>query len=159
MKKLGEFLFYEGPLVSHFISNKKEDYIMKWCDHDNEVNRWMLYKTNHELLHRFFNKQIGARQLILKTPDQFVHFIDIDNNIDWKRVIKVELNNLSEKNLPKPDAYYEKGDFEPYGEKLRMSLNEHFSRPIKSYKAPEATIEIVAEPPPKSYKKKKKGKG
>ena len=152
-RKLGEFLYYEGPLISHFVNLRNEDFIMKWCGKDHQFNRWLLYKTNYGLLHRFFEGEIGDMELVLQNPDGHVFFIDIDNDIHWKNTVKVEIANIPVQYLPTPTAFYGPGDFEPYGENLRTYLHLHFGRLNTLYKLPEPPATLFAEPPPPEYRK------
>ncbi len=153
-RKLGELLYFEGPLLSHFVNLRNEDFIMKWCGKDHEFNHWMLYKTNYELLHQFFRGEIGDLELIQKTPDEHAYFVDIDNEIHWKNIVKVEISDIPADYLPLPPSFYELGDFEPYGENLRTYLDLHFSRLNKLYKIPQYQASLVAEPPSPQYRKK-----
>ncbi|HFA48226.1 MAG TPA: hypothetical protein ENJ95_04320 [Bacteroidetes bacterium] len=157
--KMGDFLFHEGPLLSHLINQHDEDFFIQWCGNDREFNRWLLYKTNYELLFKYFNKQLSDLDLLLKNPDGFAYIIDMDKEAKWKNIWIVSLEDIPPEYLPNGAVNYDPEDFAPYAEKLKAYIQLHFSRPIKSYKAPEATIEIVAEPPPNIYEKKKKGKG
>ena len=159
LKKMGDLLFWEGPLMSHFVNDQKEDFIFKWASKDGLHNRWMVYRSTPALLLDYFEGRINSADLILKNPDGSVYFIDMDNDMNWRKIYLVNIQDIPKKYMPLKDSFYEIETYEPYAEKLRTNIELHFSRPIKSYKAPEATIEIVAEPPPNIYEKKKKGKG
>ncbi len=150
-KKSGDFLYYEGPLLSHFVNLRNEDFIIKWCGTDSQFNRWLLYKTNHELLRQFFTGTIGDLELALATPDKHVYFIDIDNDINWRNIVKVELADIPSEYLPEPTAFYEPGDFEPYAEKLHAYLDLHLARRPIPYKIPESPALLAAEPPQTGY--------
>ena len=151
-KKLGEFLYYEGSLLSHFVNAKNEDFIMKWVGEKTGFHRWLLFKTNYELLHRFFKGEISDRELVIQNPEEHVYFLDIDQDINWENIIKVKIADLSVDYLPLPDSFYQPGDFEPYGENLRIFLDLHFSRLNKLYKIPDAQLAFAAEPPAPKYR-------
>ena len=40
--KVADLIYYDGPLLSHYVSNKGENYLFYWVDVDNEYNRWVV---------------------------------------------------------------------------------------------------------------------
>ena len=36
--KVADLIYYDGPLLSHYVSNKGENYLFYWVDVDNEYN-------------------------------------------------------------------------------------------------------------------------
>ena len=155
LKKLGDFLFWEGPLMSHFVNDRNEDFIFKWSSKDDLHNRWMVYKSTPALLLDYFEGQINSADLILKNPDGFVYFIDTDNDLNWLKIYLVKIQDIPKEYMPLPDSFYETETYEPYAEKLRTYLDYHFTRQKKLYSIPEAPANMVAEPPPSNYRKKK----
>ena len=155
MNKLGDLLFHEGPLISHVVNQKNEDFIMTWCGADNEYNRWMLYKSTFLLLHQFFQGILTLRDLILNNPDGFVYFVDIDDNIDWKKACKINVQHIDPGFLPGKYSTYEESGFEPYALQLKTYLDYHFNRQGKLYEIKEAATLVAMEPPATTYTKKK----
>lgn len=37
--KVADLIYHDGPLLSHYVSNKGENYLFYWVDVDNEYNR------------------------------------------------------------------------------------------------------------------------
>ncbi len=156
MSKSGDFLYHEGPLLSHWVNEKDEHYLMAWCDQDEIYNRWMVYKTTVTLLRKFFEEGYTLRDLILNNPDGFVFFVDIDNNIDWKRAFKVKTDCIGEGYLPGNASFFEDNGFEPYAYQLKSDFAIQFSKPEKKYK-PIAELETsLAMEPPVHYRTEKK---
>ncbi len=153
-KKLGDLLYYEGPLFSHLVNEKNEDFLMKWCGQHGQFNRWLLVKTNEEILYRYFKREIADIDLFLKNPDGFAYVIDIDNDIEWRSILLTAVADLPEEYLPERDAFYEPVGFEPYAEKLHAYLDLHLARQNRPYKIPETPAMIAAEPPSPDYGKK-----
>ena len=154
--ELRAFVSWEGlPLISHNINNKNEDYLSKCSDKDMQFDRWMLYKTPLPVLKDYFDLKIHDRDLILKTPDGFVYFLDYKHKeINIERIIKVQVKNIPKDYLPSEKAHFMPKQYEKYALQLKSYLDYHFSRMEKLYKMPiENTQPMVAmEPPP--YKKK-----
>ena len=44
--KVADLIYYDGPLLSHYVSNKGENYLFYWVDVDNEYNRWVVIRTD-----------------------------------------------------------------------------------------------------------------
>ncbi len=156
MKALGDLLYHEGPLLSHLMNEEKENYLMLWCGQDNTYNRWLLSKTTFALLHQYFEKKITLRHLILSNPDGFVFFVDIDNDIEWRRAILVENFNIRPGNLPGEKSWFDARSFEDYAYQLKSDIAIQFSKPEKKYK-PIAELEtsLAMEPQAPPYRKVK----
>ena len=110
---LGDFLFHEGPLLSHFIdeNNPHEHYLYKWADSDDSCNRWLIAKLSEEMLKDFFNKKISLRQII--TQNAFVYLLDLDNDLTEKAITIVNTADLPETYLPTQNAFLMKNNMNP----------------------------------------------
>ena len=140
VEKLGDFLWYESPLFSHLFTEQNEDFLIKWCSQDADFNRWLLYKTNYNLLFDYFNGKIGDLELVLKNPDGFAFIVDIDHDIEWRRVFLIAVEDIPEAYLPESSARYDVETFEPYAEKLHAYLDFHFAR---QQKRPEPAVRLA----------------
>lgn len=127
-KKLGDFLYYEGPILSHLINDKNDDYLMKWCDKDSSFHRWVIFKTSSQLLYRFFCKELSMRDLILQNPNHFVYFVDINEKIEWEKTFIIGLNDIPVHYLPSATAFFEEEQYEQYVLMLKNYLEYHFTR-------------------------------
>ena len=156
-KALGDFLYWEGPLLSHLVNQHNEDFLFQWCGKDATFNRWLLYKTNYDLLSRYFEGSISDLDLLLKNPDGFAYIVDVDHDIEWRQTFIVTLDDIPKEYLPNGSVNYDPGDFEPYTEQLRTYLDLHPDaasgpRLGKLYKLPEPSATLFAEPPPPEYR-------
>lgn len=151
---MGDLLYYDGPLFSHLINEKKEDFLMKWCGQHGQYHRWLLAKTNEELLLRYFNREIGDLNLFLKNPDGFAYIVDTDSAIEWRNIFLTAVGDIPVEYLPEDVAFYDHTGFEPYAEKLLAYLELHLARQNKRYQIPEPPAVIAAEPAPPDYGKK-----
>ena len=146
-------MYHDGPLMRHLHSSDGKDYFIIWKDVDSIFNRWMLFKVDNNLLHRFFQGQIDARQMVLQNPDGFVHFVDIDGDIEWKRTTRIPVHEIPEIYLPEKSVFYEKGYFGDYGNQLQKTVGERIKNSKKKYAQPAPPTALVSEPPPPKYSK------
>jgi len=155
LKKMGDFLFHEGPIQSHFISDKDEDYLFFWADIVGNTNRWMVVKSNPNLLHLFFTKKINTKDLITNNPENFVYFIDINQLGDWEKIQLVANLNIPTTYYPSEDSYYIADHYEAYARELSTYLKHSFARKEKIY-SPNQLDLAVAQEPKTTYKSSKK---
>ncbi len=155
-KVLGDLLSYEGPFFSHLADENNEDFLMMWCDKDEKHNRWILYRTNFELLHDYFNGKTSDVNLIRNNPDGFVYFIDIDKNIIWETATLVPVSDVPADYLPEKNAHFGTDGFDSYAYHLKDYLNLYFNRRNKLYPSlSQPTPATLHEPNNPGYKRKK----
>jgi predicted flap endonuclease-1-like 5' DNA nuclease len=120
--KLGDFLFHEGSLVSHFAdsTNLKEHYIYKWCDSDALCNRWMIAKCSEDLLTDFLNNKITLRGII--NANAFVYIMDLDDDLDEHNILIANTQDLPEAYLPTENSFFNEKQYEKYALQLKEAL-------------------------------------
>ena len=151
---MGDLLNYEGPILSHFVSENNEDFLFFWVESDEKYNRWLVYKTNHDFLIQFFKQQITHQDLIRATVDGFVYLIDMDDDLDYKNIIITPIEELPTAYLPSIESYYDSENYEDYAAQLKIYLDLHLSRIIK-FKASDklSAISLAVESDSPIYKK------
>lgn len=122
LSKIGDLIYHEGPLLSHFINAYGEDYFFRWVDKNNKSNRWIVYKVSKEDLRKFFEKKLSHKDLVLNTPSGLVHFIDIDDEINFSRITVASVENIPPSYLPPDTAVYNPSHYEKYAKELAESL-------------------------------------
>ena len=75
--KMGDLLYHEGPLLSHFVDeeNPSNQYFYKWSDHDDTAHRWMIFKVMERDLSDFFQHKNTLLDII--RHNAFVYFVDL----------------------------------------------------------------------------------
>ena len=154
LKKMGDFLFHEGPIQSHFINDKDEDFLFFWADVNEQVNRWMVVKSNPSLLQHFFTKKINTLDLIERNPDGFVYFLDTTHSGEWTKIQLVSNLNIPKAYYPSADSYYLADHYEAYAQELAAYLAYYFARKEKLYITDDEGL-VVAQEPKIIYKSKK----
>jgi len=155
IKKIGDLLYEEGPILSHFINNRNEDFLFSWVDENEEFHRWMLFKISTEQLHLFFQEQLTIKNLIQSTIDGIVYFIDIDAALNYQNFTITTIPEIPVAYLPPKASYFKEAVFENYAMNLKNYLEIHFKRSSKFYSMGIPSSLSVAEPI-SPYKKKKK---
>ncbi len=154
---MGDFLYHEGPLLSHFSNEKQENFLMKWCDKDIEYHRWLIFKTTTALLFDYFQEKYSLLDLIHKCPDNFVYFVDIAAGAVWKNFFQVDSKAFPSDYLPFPNSFFGDTYFEEYAHELKARLEYRFSCLEKRYEPTEEHAPLVAmEPPAAPYQAKNK---
>ena len=120
LTKKGDILVANGPVLSHFVSDDGNDYLMFWVDQDKESNRRLLFFVSRENLKRYFNTAISLKELVFFNQKDFVYFIDIDSNIEYKNIIRKAV-----KDFPMEYAPGENSFFNPdFAADYRLDINE-----------------------------------
>jgi hypothetical protein len=128
--KRGDLIFFEGPVLSHFIDEHGDDYFMRWCEMDESANRWLLLQISKEQLIKHLSGKTSFLSLIKRTESGAVYFLDIDNNIDYKHIKHVEVGRIPEQYLPEKDSYFEM----KYGTEYALQLEAEIKDLLKKQK-------------------------
>lgn len=109
-KKIADLIYFEGPLLSHYVSSKGDDYLFYWIDKDENDNRWLVLRVSLSSLQKYMTKELSLRELIDSPNDGYLYCVDVDTDINYHNVKLVQPADLPEDYLPTSDSYY---DFEP----------------------------------------------
>ena len=109
-KRIADLIYFEGPLLSHYVSCKGDDYLSYWVDSDEADNRWLVLRVNLGNLQKYIGKELSLRQLIENPNDGYLYIVDVDDSLHYHDVKLVQPTALPEEYLPAADSYYE---FEP----------------------------------------------
>lgn len=122
LKRQGNLLYHEGPLLSHFINedNPNEHYFYKWTDCDDTCNRWLVFRLSSEGLKSFFEKKSNLLNLIRENP--FVYFIDLDNNLSQNNLVICSTDKIPADYLPSENSFFKEEQYEQYAIQLKDSL-------------------------------------
>ena len=78
-KKIADLIFFEGPLLSHYVSEKGDDYLFYWVDRDEADNRWLVLRVSLANLQKYIAKELTLLQLIESPNDGYLYTVDVDN--------------------------------------------------------------------------------
>jgi hypothetical protein len=103
-----DFLYFDGPLISHFISDRSGDYLYVWCDCDERANRWMVFRVSDETIKRL--EACESVPVLLDTIipsaclDGFVYIVDVGSHGAIRLIRSVQLDKIPEDYKPRSGA-------------------------------------------------------
>ena len=109
-RKIADLIYFEGPLLSHYVSSKGDDYLFYWVDSDDNDNRWLVLRVSLANLQRYIGKDITLRELVETPNDGYLYSVDVSDDTNYHDVKLVQPSALPEAYLPETDSYYA---FEP----------------------------------------------
>lgn len=109
-KKIADLIYFEGPLLSHYVSSKGDDYLFYWVDSDSINNRWLVLRVSIANLQRYIAGDVSLRELIESPNDGYLYQVDVDDAVRYHDVLLVQPADLPNEYLPATDSYYA---FEP----------------------------------------------
>lgn len=104
--KIKDLIFFNGPLLSHFESSYKENFLFYWVDADDIFNRWLIFRTTEELIDDYIEKRKSLFELITNPDNGNLYKVDIDNDSVYNNLALVALNDLPNSYLPEKHSYY-----------------------------------------------------
>ncbi len=105
--RLADVVNFEGPLLTLFEnSHNKHLYLLDWVDRDSQFNRWLIYRCTPISLNKFIKKTISHLDLLLSN-ESCCYTVDIDKNLIWHDLQKIEKRNLPDSYFPEPDVFFE----------------------------------------------------
>ena len=108
--KVTDLIYFDGPILSHYISQRGENYLFYWVDVDASLNRWLFLKVDLSILQDYINKKTTLYHIIAEPEDEIVYCVDIDSDINYHNIKIVKVNDLDPSYIPIKDSFYE---FEP----------------------------------------------
>lgn len=131
--KRGDLIYYEGPVLSHFVDEFGREYLMSWKEMDDEANRWLLFHVSTAELHKYLSAKLSLYSLIRKTESGTVFFLDIDDEAEIKSIKCVEIAAIPTAYLPGRDSYFEI----EYATYYARHLAENLKTILKNEKRPQ----------------------
>lgn len=104
--KVADLIYFDGPLLSHYMSSKGENYLFYWVDVDNEYNRWVVIRTDIFSIQQYLEKKVTLYSIITHPNDGFVYMVDIDNEIRYHNIKAISIDDLPEEYTPMENSYY-----------------------------------------------------
>jgi hypothetical protein len=104
--KIRDLIYFDGPLLTHFESVYKENFLFYWVDTDSNFNRWLIFRTSISHLDEYLKKEKSLFELISDENNGNLYKVDIDDNLKQHNLSIVEFSNLPESYLPEKNSYY-----------------------------------------------------
>lgn len=107
LRKCSDLIWFDGPLLSHYMTESGDHYLYCWLDADNDYNRWMLVRTNVTAIKDYVERRITLRELLSIPEDGIVWIADVDDQLNFHNTAMIPLSALPEEYLPTEDSYYD----------------------------------------------------
>lgn len=104
--KIADLIYFDGPLLSHYMSEKGDNYLFHWVDSDDKQNRWIVLRTDIITIQQYLEKKINLRSLTLEVNDGFVYSVDIDDDLNYTNIKAVPVEALPEDYIPTEESFY-----------------------------------------------------
>lgn len=49
-KKVADLIYFDGALLSHYVTNNGDNYLFYWIDQDDTDNRWMFIRIDYDII-------------------------------------------------------------------------------------------------------------
>lgn len=125
--KVSDLIYFDGPLLSHFISPNGDNYLFYWCDVDDLYNRWIIVRVDISILQKYIEKKISLKNIILSPLDGFVYVADIDDDINYQSVQILLSKELPDEYIPSDNSFF---NFEIHEDMSLMGLSQKYSSGI-----------------------------
>lgn len=111
--QMSDLIYYDGPLLSHFVSKTGKDYLFYWVDIDEKFNRWMFFRVTPTVIQSYLDKKLSLREIICGLEEGFVSFVEIDDEANFLNTKIVKISSIPEEYLSSSQSYYcfEKYDY------------------------------------------------
>ena len=70
--KVADLIYFDGPLLSHYMSDNGENYLFLWVDADADYNRWVVTRTDILSIQQYLDRKVNLRSLVMNSNDGFV---------------------------------------------------------------------------------------
>jgi uncharacterized protein YtpQ (UPF0354 family) len=110
LNKISDLIYFDGPLLSHYMSDKGENYLFYWVDANDRYNRWVVVRSDISSILQYLEKIISLHAIITQPNDGFVYIVDIDNCVNYHNIKLVPVAFLPEDYTPTENSFY---TFEP----------------------------------------------
>ncbi len=125
MIKIKDLIYFDGPLLSHFESIFKENFLFYWVDSDNKFNRWLIFRTSEQIINEYLNKKKSLYELIADENNGNLYKVDIDNQLNYNNLSIISFIDIPESYLPNKDSYYTFNTINSDEELINISKKEN----------------------------------
>lgn len=107
LKKISDLQYYDGPILSHFIDERENNYLYYWVDFNTDCNRWLVWKISINQLYSYIHNKMSLLDILQAPNKDFVYSVDIDRELNYTAVWAIELDQIPSDYLPDYDSFFE----------------------------------------------------
>ena len=109
-EKLFDIEWFEGPMMSLFINDKKELFIYKWVNVNDDSHTWLVFRTSKDLVTAYVRKEISGGEFILNATKKSWYLVDINPTLEFSNIRIISAQELKQTILPISDTFFRIGN-------------------------------------------------
>lgn len=126
--RVGDLIYFEGPLLTLFEDSKSDDlYLYDWADKDEEYNRWLIYRSDPELLSKFIQQIITYQELFNTAVKDGFYAVDINQKLEYSNIKIMEYRYLPIVYQPNAETYFDEADA-PHFNRTKNFINKYIQK-------------------------------
>ena len=123
--KVSDLIYFDGPILSHYINSEGDNFLLSWCDSNADLNRWLFCKVSLISIHEYLERKFSLKQLFEGLNENIIRLIDIDKNLEVVKTTLIEYQSLPESYKPKEGSFYNfKPKFSEEADEYYLSVGE-----------------------------------
>jgi hypothetical protein len=107
LNKVADLIYFDGPLLSLFRNEGGDSYLYYWCDSNEILNRWLIFRVSDQSLNSYLSKKIPLRELLLNPSDGFLYLADLNDELQFHNLLLIFPRNLPDLYVPDVESFYE----------------------------------------------------
>ena len=105
MNWVTDLQYFDGALMSHFSNKKGNDYIARWVDCNDTIDRWLFSRVSNSDITLLMSQSISIRELVCeKCKDKYCLMIDMNDDIHIETGMLLN-SNIPEEYLPEHNIF------------------------------------------------------
>ena len=100
LSKLSDLIYFDGPLLSHFMNSNRDNYLFYWVDADDDANRWLVVRVGMPAIQQYIRGEVTLFDLLHSSLEATVVIADINTEIECVNAICTTMASLPEEYLP-----------------------------------------------------------
>jgi hypothetical protein len=117
-RKVSDLIYFEGPLLTHFLSNKNENFLFNWVDSSDYLNRWFIFRVSQDKLVDYLSGKIPLLNFFKDPIDGFIYKIDLSEEGVVSEPMLVFSESIPQSYFPANNSFY---SFTPENQELDLS--------------------------------------
>ena len=107
LRKYGDLIAYDGPLLSHYVSSTQRHYLFSWIDYDETHNRWLVLEISLRHLYDYLTDAKSLADVYSQPYNSKVIILSTDAAGTCSDALLVHAEELLTDYVPEADSYYE----------------------------------------------------
>lgn len=108
LEYFSDLIYFEGPLLVHYIQrSNKHNYFYQWADTDGELNRWLVYRVEHQKVLDYIRGLEDLTSVLLSTSSDYIIVVDIDAEDVHQNVQMLHLEALPQDYISSEGSTYD----------------------------------------------------